>query len=120
MLNSLSRLVINLSVLANLTTVSQDNTYQTTCYHLQANQLLNPQSCVVTLEFEHPENGLDWKIVTLSGEVHHYRNLGTGIELWSHLAQQWTPVKLTDWFPDKEGILCWDNFCADWREIPLD
>ena len=112
--------VISLTLLANLTIVNQDNTYQTTCYHLQDDQLVNPQGCTVTLEFEHPENGLNWKIVTLNGEVYHYRNLGQGIELWSHLAQQWTPVQLTNWFPDKERILCWDTFCADWQDIPLD
>ena len=93
--------------------LTPEHIYQTTCYQRQVNQLVNPQACTVTLQY-------DWEIVTLSGEVYHYRNLGAGIELWSDLTQQWTPVKITDWFPEKEGILCWDNFCADWREIPLD
>ena len=100
--------------------LTAENIYQTTCYQRQGTELVNAQTCTVTLQYEHPENGLDWKIVTLSGEVYHYRNLGVGIELWSHLTQQWTPVNITDWFPEKEGILCWDDFCADWREIPLD
>lgn len=100
--------------------LTAEHIYQTTCYQRQGDQLVNTQTCTVTLQYEHPENGLDWEIVTLSGEVYHYRNLGTGIELWSDLTQQWTPVQITDWFPEKEGVLCWDNFCADWREIPLD
>ncbi|MEA5532702.1 hypothetical protein [Crocosphaera sp. XPORK-15E] len=113
-------LAINLILLANLTAVSEENIHQTTCYDRQGNQLVNSQSCTVTMEYDHPENGLNWKIVTRSGEVHHYRNPGTGIELWSHLNQAWVKVQETDWFPEKEGILCWDDFCADWRELPLD
>ena len=100
--------------------LSAENIYKTICYQLQDNELVNAENCTVTLQYEHPENGLNWKIVTLSGKVHHYRNLGTGIERWNDPTQQWTPVNITDWFPNKEGVLCWDNFCADWREIPLD
>ncbi|GBF78879.1 hypothetical protein [Aphanothece sacrum] len=106
--------------MTNIGAVNRENNYQTTCYRRQGNQLLSPESCQVTMEFEHPENGLNWKIVTRSGQVHHYRNLGTGIQLWSHLSHQWVNVKQTDWFPEQEGILCWDDFCADWRELPLD
>jgi hypothetical protein len=94
--------------------------YQTTCYYRQGNELLSPESCVVTLEFDHPEHGLTWKIVTRSGQTHHYRNQGTGVELWSHLAQQWLKVNHVDWFPGQEKVLCWDNFCAEWEALPLD
>ncbi|MEM8777347.1 MAG: hypothetical protein AAGF26_00455 [Cyanobacteria bacterium P01_G01_bin.49] len=114
------RLVISPTLLTNLAAVSEENTYQTTCYHRQDNQLVDPQSCTVIMQFEHPDHGLNWKIITRSGQVHHYRNQGTGIELWSHLGQEWLKVQTIDWVSSQKGILCWDDFCADWREIPLD
>lgn len=99
---------------------SDPQTYQTTCYQRQGDELLSPQSCTVTLEFDHPEHGLTWQILTRSGQKHHYRNRGTGVELWSHLTQQWLKVEQVDWFPGQTKILCWDNFCAEWSELPLD
>ena len=113
-------LVISITLQISLVTVSEENSYQTTCYQRQSDQLVSPQSCTVTMQFDHPENGLDWKIVTRSGQVHHYRNLGTGIESWNHLTQKWVKVKEIDWHSTQQGILCWDDFCADWRDIPLD
>lgn len=94
--------------------------YQTICYQRQGDKLLSPENCTLTIEFDHPENGLTWEIVAISGQRHHYRNRGKGIELWSHLTQQWFKVDQVDWFPGKDKILCWDNFCAEWSELPLD
>lgn len=119
-MKELLRLVTTIVLISHLTAVSEETIYQTTCYQRQGNQLVNPQSCTVTMQFDHPENGLNWKIVTRRGQVYHYRNPGTGIELWSHLTQQWVNVTETNWLTTQEGILCWDNFCADWRQLPLD
>ncbi len=106
-------------LMANLG-MSNLQTYQTTCYQRFKDELLSPQSCTVTMQFDHPENGLDWQIIILSGQKYHYRNQGMGIEIWSDVGQKWSKVEQVDWFPYKEGILCWDDFCADWRELPLD
>ena len=94
--------------------------HQTICYQRQGDKLSFPENCTLTIEFEDPENGLTWEIVARSGQRYHYRNNGKGIELWSHLKQQWFKVDQVDWFPGKEKVLCWDNFCAEWSELPLD
>lgn len=96
------------------------HTYQTICYQRQEDKLSSPENCTLTIEFDHPENGLAWEIVARSGQRYYYRNNGEGIELWSHLTQQWFKVERVHWFPDREKILCWDNFCAEWSELPLD
>ena len=100
--------------------IAQVQDYQTTCYKRQGNQLVSKENCRVTMELDHPTNGLDWRILTRSGQVWHYRNRNEGIERWSQKTKKWVPVADTDWFSIEEAILCWDDFCAEWKELPLD
>ncbi|HAC64863.1 MAG TPA: hypothetical protein DCF68_15360 [Cyanothece sp. UBA12306] len=99
--------------------MSEPQNYQTNCYQRLEDKLSSPEGCQVTMQFNHPDNGLDWQIVTFSGQKYHYRNQGMGIEIWSDRQQKWSKVTKVDWFPGQEGVLCWDDFCADWRDLPL-
>jgi hypothetical protein len=118
-LNKLST-ALGIALVANFSDVAQAQDYQTFCYGRQGNQLVGKENCTVTVTFDHPRNGLDWRIVTRSGRVRHYRNRGEGIELWSQKLQKWVPVVDNDWFSLEDAILCWDDFCADWQGLPLD